>query len=202
MCPDRQILSLYIDDELPSPWKEKYEAHLAVCPGCKIRLEKYMKLRKVLRDDHVEITPDREFRVWNNVTGRTVNSADKSPDPGKIIALSGQNVRAMWNRSVSLPMPAAAAAAAVFIIVAMLAFRSVQSPGEQRFPDTGIVAGIGSDNFGLAQMTDMNDVLQYLSRQDTADFLILRLPETQSFYSAGEPSLIKAADYSRRNTSR
>jgi anti-sigma factor RsiW len=41
MCPDRQILSVYLDEELPSPWKEKMEAHVSSCAECQAVLEKY-----------------------------------------------------------------------------------------------------------------------------------------------------------------
>ncbi|GHU05470.1 hypothetical protein FACS1894147_11680 [Spirochaetia bacterium] len=51
MCPDRQILSLYHDDELPSPWKEKLESHVASCPACAARLAQYRDLSRVLLDN-------------------------------------------------------------------------------------------------------------------------------------------------------
>jgi hypothetical protein len=48
--------------------------------------------------------------------------------------------------------------------------------------------------------SDMNGVLQYLGNTDTADIVIIRLPESKSFMSFGEPAIIRAADYSGRNT--
>jgi hypothetical protein len=44
---------------------------------------------------------------------------------------------------------------------------------------------------------DMSSVIQYLG-YDGADIIILRLPESRSFAAFGEPAIIKAADYSRR----
>ena len=34
MCPDRGLLSAYVDGEVPSPWKERLAAHLSECPSC------------------------------------------------------------------------------------------------------------------------------------------------------------------------
>jgi hypothetical protein len=40
--------------------------------------------------------------------------------------------------------------------------------------------------------------MQYLGAQDNSDYMIINLPEAKNFTSAGEPLIIKAADYSRR----
>jgi hypothetical protein len=47
-CPDLDLYSAYIDGEVPSPWKEKLEAHLASCPSCKAKVEGYRGLRTAL----------------------------------------------------------------------------------------------------------------------------------------------------------
>jgi hypothetical protein len=49
---------------------------------------------------------------------------------------------------------------------------------------------------------DMNSFLQYLENEDSADFMIIRLPETRSFSNHGQPTIIKASDYSRSGPSR
>jgi hypothetical protein len=51
-------------------------------------------------------------------------------------------------------------------------------------------------------VADMNGVIQYLGNDDTADIVIIRLPESKSFMSFGEPAIVKAADYSGRSTQR
>jgi len=199
MCPDRQILSLYVDDELPSPWKEKFETHLAVCSECRKRLESYGALRQTLLEDRSEVPEDIKYRVWNRIIGI---------EQEKTIPFRLMNP-ALWRRSVSLPVPVAAAAVIVIMMAAVVMFRDFQAPGVQRMQDSGyaginagLIGGIGQDARDVVPMSDMNDVLNYLSSQDTADFVIIRLPETRKFSSAGGPALINAADYSRRNSSR
>jgi anti-sigma factor RsiW len=180
MCPDRQILSVYFDQELPSPWKEKLEAHLAECPACRARLDGYALLSRRL--------------------------AESAPSPGnrgedlwrRFRETRGPARRRLWLRSVSVPLPAAAAAAAalVFAFAMLLSGRPAA-----RIHDTAVAAEMGLDVQGIAAQ-DISGVLKYLGSEDTADIVIIRLPESKSFTSLGEPTIIKAADYSRRNPSR
>ena len=199
MCPEHQIHSLYIDDELPSPWKEKFELHLGSCPVCQAYLERYKKLRTVMTDDRAVIAPEQESGVWNRIiagnNGATVNVGNRN---------TGN--RAFWNRSVSLPVPAAAAAAAVFVVITMLAIQGIRGPletrGTQRADSMGIAAVAGSEAGNIAQISDMNDVLQFLTREEASDFIIMNLPETSSFSRVGDPALVRAVDYSGGLSSR
>jgi anti-sigma factor RsiW len=197
MCLDRQILSLYIDGELPSPWKERMEAHAGSCPDCQVRLENYRKLRSVLLSGETEDAMETaKRRVWSALAGKDENRvvpAGFSPVKPKR--------RDVWGRTISLPLPAVAAAAAVFAVITFLAVLGLRSSASARFQEPAVAAGIGTDLQGIGPVTDMNGVLQYLSRQDTAEYMIIRLPESRNFSSAGEPALLKATDYSRRRSS-
>jgi anti-sigma factor RsiW len=186
MCPDHQLLSVYFDQELPSPWKEKLEAHLAECSECRNRLEWYRRIFPgPAASPAVEAAKER---VWS-----------------KVIRPEGElPVRKYrekwWSRSVSIPFPAAAAAAAILVFA--LAVFVVRRPDASLPPDTAVAAGMDLEVQGIVPVSDMNGVIQYLGGDDTADIVIIRLPENRRFMSSGEPAIIKAADYSRRNTSR
>ena len=205
MCPDNQILSLYNDNELPSPWKEKMEIHLASCKNCQTKLEQYQTVSGIFKDDKMEVPADLERRVWDKVAFRNFRTAPEKTMYKKPGIAEPQNVHfnyaGFWNRKISLPLPAAAAAAAAFIIIAFLAVQGKFSPAPVP-QNEGLLAGISSDVEGIVPVSDINGVIQYLSREDTADFMIIRLPETRNFSSYGEPALLKAADYSRRISSR
>ena len=103
----------------------------------------------------------------------------------------------LWGRRVSLPLPILAAGAAILC----LAFAFVltrRTP--QTFQNQEPMAAARTQ--GIVPVSDMNSVLQYLGNQDTTDIVIIRLPESKSFSCTGEPTIIKAADYSRRTASR
>ena len=202
MCPDRQILSLYVDNELPSPWKEKLEAHLFTCEQCKSNLAQYHSLNAVLEEDKIEISPELKNRVWDKVAQQRPEGLYDFSLGRRIEFTPVKRRNAFWNRSVSLPFPAVAAAAAAFIIITFLAIQGIQGPVNVTTQVPGIIAGIGTDAQSMFPASDMSSVFQYLSGDDMADFVIINLPETRSFYSSGEPALLKAADYSRRASSR
>jgi anti-sigma-K factor RskA len=189
MCPDRQLLSVYVDGELPSPWKEKMETHLAQCSGCKEQLENYRRLF-VLSDEtalhekaQMEAAKDR---VWQKLQSRR---------PGRRTR-SFKYAADVWRRRVSIPLPAAAAAAVVLVLLAAF---WMQRPAEPpAVIPTNIIASEEALPNIIPASSDMNGVLQYLGGFDSGDILILRLPESRNFISSGEPAIINAVDYPRR----
>jgi anti-sigma factor RsiW len=190
MCPDRQILSVYFDNELHSPWKEKLEAHLEQCPECRARLEGYRFIREPVTGPlgpgelaaHIETARER---LWQ-----------------KIGPLAAQKCRPrLWSRSIAVPVPLAAAAALIMVIAFAAVLAGRPSPGA--VPDSQMAAaGLGVDVQGIIPISDMNGILQYLGNENAADMVIIRLPESKSFISTGEPTIIRASDYSRRNEPR
>lgn len=187
MCPDRQILSLYHDGELPSPWKEKLETHLASCGECVSRLEGYRCLSRVLTGD----TVDDGLRV---AAQERVRRGLRFSRPARAADRTGR----LWSRRVSIPLPAAAAVAAVLAVAFAFALRSRAVPSVPA-PDT--LSAMGLDVPAIAYPEDMDGVLRYLGDTDTGDMVIIRLPESKRFTSSGEPAIIKAADYSRSRLS-
>jgi hypothetical protein len=190
-CPDRQILSVYLDGELPSPWKEKMEAHLGECPQCREKLEAFQGISRALEGSGAARAAEaaRE-RVWAAITQNGL--------PGNPAI---RRHPSLWRRTVSVPLPAAAlaAAAAVFIIVFAAAWtRSAVVPLS---PDAGPVlsdgsSGIDLDLQGIMPVSDISGVLQYLGNTDAGDIVIIHLPpDSGNFRSFGEPTIIKASDY-------
>jgi len=213
MCPDPQLLSVYFDDELPSPWKEKMESHLAQCPGCRRKLEGYGLLaggKNENREKAAGLTAASE-RVWEKFvikTGLKIDTADSVSAESDAAAYNHPYpVRSgFWGRRLSIPLPAAAAVALLIIAISLWAVQS--SKGQNAQPNMtlaseeyalwppGMEAGFEAP--GMYPAADLNGVLQYLGSRDSGDIVILRLPETRSFISSGEPAIIRAADYSRR----
>jgi anti-sigma factor RsiW len=186
MCPDRQILSVYLDGELPSPWKEKVESHLEVCPACRDLLESY-RLASASGDgadarerSRMEAAGER---VWRNIENR-LERAVPLVFPERRISL--------WRRSIAVPLPAVAAAALIFIVLAMFWLKRPAEPSAM--PNMILASEEELGPAGMAPVSDMNGVLQYLSGADSGDILILRLPESRNFTSSGEPAIIRAAD--------
>jgi hypothetical protein len=172
------------------------EAHLASCQECRTQLGQYQKLSAVLEEDRMGASPELQTRIWNKI-------AAQSP----VRDFRAGNNNRIWKRSVSLPVPLAAAAAAVFVVALFLAVQAMQYAGRttnpnQEFASYGITASIGADAEEMLTMSDMNSVLQYLSRQESSDFVFIDLPENRNFSSYGEPAFLRADDYSKRRPRR
>jgi hypothetical protein len=193
MCPDHQMLSVYLDGELPSPWKEKMEKHLSVCPQCRERLSAYREISQRAAGSVPEggavsegesILEAAKERVWFRLQNLTAGEICPRRSPG------------FWSGSVSVPLPAAAAAA-VILVVAFAAAGFRRNAGTLQLQDMA-AAGVDLDVRGIMPVSDMNGVLQYLGDKDTGDIVILRLPESRNFMSSGEPTILKAAELPAR----
>jgi anti-sigma factor RsiW len=193
MCPDPQILSIYLDGELPSPWKEKMESHFLQCSACREKLENLKHLKELLNADagknRVENEPkfmeDAKARIWQRLE-------------------SGRRFRGgagLWRRRLSVPLPAAAAAAVIITLLAALWLRDerIKSGGFAQQPQEPVnfILAAEEEIPGVIPAADINGVLQYLT-SDGTDVIILRLPESRNFFRTGDPAIIRAADYSRR----
>jgi len=177
MCPDRQLLSIHIDGELPSPWKEKLETHLAACGSCREALDRYRKVSADLEPVSPDSIEDARARVWASLARPTV--VERAPS--------------RWRRALVIPLPAAAAVLVVALLAAGTAGMAARSG------KTESMAVIRQTRAPAVPVADMGSVLRYLESQDSAgEILIIRLPESSNFSYAGEPALIRAADYNGR----
>ncbi|GHV25797.1 hypothetical protein AGMMS4952_04510 [Spirochaetia bacterium] len=181
MCPDPQMLSLYYDGELPSPWREKLEAHLAACPSCRDRLEQFRLLSGTLVDGPSPGLPLLKEQVWQRISNPAA-PAWKIPAPKR---------SRVWNRSIPVPLPVAIAAAAMMILAFGIFFTR---GGRTVSPVDSALAALGMQT--MSPDSDFNALLQYWGNDDSPDIMIIRLPESRSFMSSGEPAIIRAADYS------
>jgi len=202
MCPDPQLLSIYVDGELPSPWKEKMESHFSQCSVCGEKLKNLERLHELFKKDmsravvdknssdsaehETEFMEEAKTRVWRKLESKR---RFKSSGAG------------LWQRRLSVPLPAAAAAAVIIALLTVFLYRGgrVQNNGfaQQQQESTNFILAAEDEFPGIMPAADISSVLQYLT-QDGTDVIILRLPESRNFSRTGEPAIIRAADYPRR----
>jgi len=196
MCPDRQLLSVYLDGEMPSPWKEKMESHLAQCGGCREQLENYRRLfaqpEEALLHEKAAMEAAKD-RVWQNLQSRR-----RVGRRSRVFA-----VASVLRRKVSIPLPAAAAAAVIIFLAAFWirggsTSGSATKPAELAVIPNTILASEDMPNIIIPASSDMKGALQYLGGFDSGDIIILRLPESRNFLNFSEPAIINAADYTGR----
>jgi anti-sigma factor RsiW len=207
MCPDPQLLSIYIDGELPSPWKEKLESHLTGCSDCREKFENFKRLHELLKKN----ISARQTIADNNIVKET-STEDATTEPEIMEAAKSRVWKrlsskrrftphsGLLQRRLSIPLPAAAAAAIILVLLTALWLRG--GAGNSRL-NNQMAEFNERANFMLAAEEEMPDlipaadisgVLQYLT-SDGTDVIIIRLPESSNFLRSGEP-IIRAADYS------
>jgi len=219
MCPEPQLISIYLDGELPSPWKEKLEGHLRGCPVCKGKLENFKQLQELFRkgtstrrtfvektvEDQTsreeqfsepEMLEEAKSKIWQKLETKQRYKARREPLPDINAVYDGTSRTGVWRRKLSIPLPAAAAAVIIIALLTALWFRDGRV-NQQTDDKVNFILAEEEEMPGFIPTADMNGVLQYLTSEGT-DVIILRLPESSNFSRAGEPAIIKAADYSRR----
>jgi hypothetical protein len=181
MCPDKQLLSVYHDGELPSPWKEKMETHLASCAACRSALVSYGTLSASLRTE-----PEAVEEAFSGALARV---REKLPEAGRRRLPSP--IRRLVSRRVAVPLPFAAVAAAALVFAAALVI--TERGGMRRIPDAGTVAeGINLSPQGIRRVSSMDDALRLIENNEffagpSGSYVIMRLPENKTFRNLGNP---------------
>jgi anti-sigma factor RsiW len=189
MCPDRTILSVYFDNELDSPWREKLETHLAGCADCRSRLEIYGKTRDRFGFASRPASFDAAMEAAQGRIGEQLEPfMMRRYEPARNPRTAA---RGFCRGSFKVPVPVAAAAglvlAAAFSLLIAIRPHNAAAP---QIADTGANAQI------TQAAANMDNILKYLDDEGGAEMVIIRLPET-TFKSEGEPKMIRAADYTR-----
>jgi len=211
MCPDPQIISIYVDGELPSPWKDKIEIHLKKCPSCREKYKNFKHLHELFKKDTTVKRTYVERVVDEPLEERTYTEDELRESKERVWSKieAKKRIRSRgWHRRLSVPIPVAAAAAVAIALVTVLLIRGetfFQSGLAKKQPDptekVNVILAADEDVPGIIPAAGINGVLQYLSSEG-ADIIILRLPESSNFSRTGEPAMIRAADFQQNDVRR
>jgi anti-sigma factor RsiW len=192
MCPDRDLISAFVDGEVPSPWSERLEEHLESCPDCAALAKSYASLGENLRADASSPASDAALargrvRLDDLLSALPSGSERPARAPKRRFAFASGEA---WRRSISLPLPLAAAAAVLVILLggatAALAFRPVKG-----VPSQAIASGEMIQRQSLAQPASMDELLRYLDSSQGQVTLTINLPTNASFGSTGQPVIVR-----------
>ena len=124
-CPEKDIHSLYLDNELPANFAKQYEQHIASCPKCKAELDSMRALHDALKADADSLKLDQVFldQSFERLQSRLRYS--------KVVSKSKDNKPLLFP-IVKKYAPAAAAAAFVFALMLPFSMRTnASSQGAQ-----------------------------------------------------------------------
>jgi anti-sigma factor RsiW len=204
MCPDRELLSAYVDGEVPSPWRERIAEHLSGCPDCAAVVESYAALGRALRADALPGESEALERIRARLDDRLAELEDPSARPDQAARVSAK--REFWKRSIQLPLPIAAAAALLVVALggttAGLALGAARS-GSTRVADRpafvspNVLSAAPSISSPAVQPTSMEELLRFLDAHDAQVTITMNLPMGTRFDDSGEPVIIRASQESR-----
>ena len=179
MCPDRELLSAYLDNEVPSPWKERIADELQKDAECAAIYAQLCENRRLLHAG-----PDPDFAASKEAVWQRISDMPPARRPVPV-----------WRRRIVLPVPVAAAAASLLMLLAggLLWFtaRATVAPNEIAATPAGneLVVRIGE--------ISIEELLRIINAGDTVGELTVTLPDSATFGIFGEPQLVRAADYRR-----
>ncbi|MDX9827216.1 MAG: zf-HC2 domain-containing protein [Spirochaetia bacterium] len=187
MCPDDALLSAYMDGEVPSPWKERMEAHMSSCPQCRAKLVEYQILSGAL----VKGFDKEEQEFLRLARSRIAASIDFGAASGKGADSHARLWRDLWSRRIALPMPILAASAAAFVLVfgaAMGVFGSFQGITKEA---SGSIAS--ASRTITAQSATLELMAQYMKQQSVQPVMI-DIPSESVFYQSGNPLIVTESE--------
>ena len=184
MCPDREILSAWLDGEIDSPWDRALEEHVGSCPDCRARLERLEGVRRSLLESPMPDWRPAMERVRSSLVSRGLASEKAAP---------------VWRRRVSLPVPLAVAAALLVMVLAgALAVSVIRSSfGVVRITRQG--SG-GTEIRIAASVSDLESLLRSVDEDAGSLEGVITLPKDVQLLPVGQPLMGKEAEFSRRKS--
>lgn len=120
ICPNKDLFSAYIDGEVSSPWKEKLEQHIGVCPVCRKVYMQYTAVQRCMQLSPAAPLFDAE-KSFTKLSQKRAAVLET-----KRIAEKKQGWETWFSASIRVPVPAAAAAVLMFVLVPLLLFFKMQ----------------------------------------------------------------------------
>ena len=123
-CPNKDLLSAYIDGELTFPWKETIERHLQDCEVCHKVYAQYATVDRYMQELAAEASLDTAASFEKLLVKRNTVLQNKLANPKR---RWGVSIAEQWFfSSIRVPVPAAAAAILVFVLLPLILFFKVE----------------------------------------------------------------------------
>lgn len=183
MCPDDTLLSAYVDGEVPSPWKERMESHVAGCAEC----SRKVRGMRVLGDSLRSLESGTETAILTAAKARIGASIDfgmVGRPAGRGIAV---RVFDFWSRRVALPMPALAAGLLAIVFFAGLTFGIITPFAKASRLMASASTVISPDSATLEMMA------QYM-KQSSVQPVMIEMPKESEFSQLGNPVVMTSFD--------
>lgn len=169
MCPERALLSSYVDGELDLRKARRVEAHVAGCDGCRQRLRAYQRVSHALLESHEPDVHAARDRVWRRLD---------------LVLQATRSQASFWTRGVQVTAPVAVAAmVGVTLLITSVALWAT------RINDTrSELAHL--EAAGVARVTGPAAIDPWPTRSE----IVIQLPAEPQFLQLGTPAILREAE--------
>jgi len=183
MCPDDALLSAFVDGEVPPPWKERMESHVAGCAACARKVSGMRALGTELRSletgTEAAILAAAKARI-----GASIDFGMSARPSGRSLA---ERILDFWSRRVALPMPALAAGLLAIVFFAGLTF-GIITPFAKASRLMASASTVISPNSATLEM-----MAQYM-KQSSVQPVMIEMPKESEFSQLGNPVVMTSFD--------
>ena len=123
-CPNRDLLSAYIDGEIALPWRGTIEQHLQQCVSCKKIYGQYVTVHRYMQISVTGAELDTDASFAKLIEKRNAILQNKSKVPKRQWGVSSGE--RWFSSSIRIPVPAAAAAVLVFVLLPLILFFKIE----------------------------------------------------------------------------
>ena len=166
MCPERSLLSSYLDNELEPSRAQRVEAHLVHCAGCHQRLRAYQRVSHALLESREPDINAAGDRVWRRL------------EPARA-GVEGQAT--FWTRGVRVSAPVAVAAMAITLLITSVALWARMSDSRSDLANLGPGAGA----------VPVGSPVAAAEPWPAQGAIVIQLPEEPLFLQLGTPAILR-----------
>lgn len=172
MCPDETLLTAFVDNEVPSPWKDRIELHLEQCERCRARVETYRTLHlSLISADSIDSTQlahaAQRIRLSLEETEKAASMQGAYRLAARYPILS-----ALSSRRVSVPLPLLVASVLLIVFFAGLAFGIF---GAGRYANQALAL---STRLPATTNANIESLVSSLSQTNPSQVVTIRAPGT------------------------
>ncbi|MDC7126119.1 MAG: hypothetical protein PQJ46_11170 [Spirochaetales bacterium] len=179
MCPDKELISAFFDEETDAQWSNKISEHIDSCSDCNEQYRKIERLNKYLLSADISEEQIIKTRVYDAIKRKQIVSQEN----------------AFWRRHIELSF-SVLASAAVLIIALCIVFITGYSKAMEIVSSENTIEEIPQDI--NVQIIKLDEAAAYILSEDTGYDILITIPSGSGLNVKGRPELIREADYNRR----
>ena len=168
MCPERVLLSPYVDNELEVRKAHRVEAHVAECTTCHRRLRAYQRVSRALLESHEPDVNAAGDRVWRRLD---------------LARQAARRQASFWTRGVQVSAPVAVAAlvGVTLLITTVALWARINDSRSQ------------SANLGPTAVSRSASLVE-TEPWPAQGAIVIQLPAESQFLQLGTPAILREAE--------